>query len=380
MPTPSYGTIDVQLGGRSYGIDTGAGTLDSTERIVPYLASRRVALVTNDTLWPLHAAALARRLIATGIEVIPVVLPDGEAHKDWASLEKIFATLLAAACDRQTTVLALGGGVVGDLAGFAAATYQRGVPYIQVPTTLLAMVDSSVGGKTAINHALGKNMIGAFYQPVRVVIDTHLLSTLPEREFRSGLSEIIKYGLIADGDFFSRLESNLESIMRRDPESLVCAIRRSCEIKAQIVSADERETAADGGRALLNLGHTFGHAIEAALGYGHWLHGEAVACGINLAARYSFAHGLMERQEAERCSDLIKRTGLPMQAPNVTADELLEHMRRDKKNLGGNIRLILLTRIGQALIRSEAQAPLREFLAQQLRTVPTPAVTARQLQ
>jgi 3-dehydroquinate synthase len=266
-------TLQVSLGARSYPIIIGAGLLDAPELLLAYLPQAYVALVTNTTLWPLFGQALAARLEARQIKVLPIVLADGEEHKDWTTLNRIFDALLEHSCDRKTTLIALGGGVIGDIVGFAAASYQRGVPFIQIPTTLLAQVDSSVGGKTAINHPRGKNMIGAFYQPQLVLADTRSLGSLPEREFRSGLAEVIKYGLILDAAFFSWLEAHMDALMQRDDQTLMVAIRRCCEIKAQVVAADERETAREGGCALLNLGHTFGHAIETALGYGVWLHG-----------------------------------------------------------------------------------------------------------
>ena len=363
--SPAAGTTElmVSLGDRSYPILIGPGLLCDMTEILRHLPQARVALVTNDTLWPLFGDTLAKNLAAQKISVVSIVLPDGEAHKDWAALNQIFDALLHHACDRKTTLIALGGGVIGDITGFAAATYQRGVPFIQIPTTLLAQVDSSVGGKTAINHPRGKNMIGAFYQPQLVLADTDTLKTLPDREFRSGLAEIIKYGLILDAPFFAWLETNIDALLARNAEALMVAIKRACEIKADVVAADERETAMDGGRALLNLGHTFGHAIETALGYGAWLHGEAVACGMVLAAKLSTALGHLQHADAIRAARLIERAGLPVTIPAVTPDIFLEHMARDKKNEGGTIKLILLKAIGEAYVDANVSAArIREFL------------------
>ena len=344
--------LTVALGDRSYPIVIGPGLLADTARLVRHLPQTRVALITNVTLWPLFGDALASRLEESGITVIPVRLPDGEEFKDWPALNYLFDALLEHSCDRKTTLVALGGGVIGDIAGFAAATYQRGVPYIQIPTTLLAQVDSSVGGKTAINHARGKNMIGAFHQPRLVLADTDVLLSLPKREFAAGVAEIVKYGIGLDAGFFAWLESNLDGLLARETGALTEAIRRSCEIKARIVAADERETAAAGGRVLLNLGHTFGHAIETALGYGAWLHGEAVGCGMMLAARLSRELGMLAEDDARRILALLDRTGLPVTMPDIAVDEMLEHMGRDKKNDAGVMRLILLRGIGQSHVES----------------------------
>ncbi len=363
MTSASDQILRVCLGERSYPIHIGAGLLGDA-KVFALAPGSRVALVTNETLWPVFGDALESILQRAGVNVLPIVLPDGEAFKDWATLNRIFDALLQHRCDRKTILLALGGGVIGDIAGFAAATYQRGVPFIQVPTTLLAQVDSSVGGKTAINHPLGKNMVGAFYQPLRVVIDTGTLQSLPDREFRSGLAEVIKYGLILDAAFFAWLEQNMRALVARDPAALAYAVRRSCEIKAQVVAADERETVRDGGRALLNLGHTFGHAIEAALGYGCWLHGEAVACGMALAARLSHQLGRLEAGECQRAVAVIEAAGLATELPPIAPDVMLDHMGRDKKNEDGAIRLILLTRIGAACVDSSVTAAgLQSFLA-----------------
>lgn len=349
-------TLEVSLGDRSYPIVIGASLLMDGAAIIPFLSSHRVALVTNETLYPLYGESFAKLLRQQGVEVLPICLPDGEQFKDWPALNQIFDALLEHACDRKTTLIALGGGVIGDITGFAAATYQRGVPFIQIPTTLLAQVDSSVGGKTAINHTRGKNMIGAFYQPLLVIADTTTLETLPDREYRSGMAEVIKYGVGLDAVFFDWLEANMHALNRREPAALAYAIRRSCEIKAQVVVADERETAKEGGRALLNLGHTFGHAIETALGYGEWSHGEAVACGMVLAARLSHQMGYLELSSRDRTMALIESAGLPTSMPDIAPAVMLGHMGRDKKNEGGNIRLILITKIGTSVIDASVSA------------------------
>ncbi len=348
--------ITVSLAARSYQVHVGANLLNQTQLIAAHLPQPRVALVTNDAIWPLYGKALADALVAANIKVIPIILPDGESHKGWAALNMIFDALLEHACDRKTTLIALGGGVIGDITGFAAATYQRGVPFIQIPTTLLAQVDSSVGGKTAINHPRGKNMIGAFYQPQLVLADTDTLATLPDRELRAGLAEVIKYGLILDETFFDWLEKNLPALLARDPAALTHAITRSCEIKADVVANDERETAAEGGRALLNLGHTFGHAIETALGYGTWLHGEAVASGMLLATKFSYSMGLVDAATVTRTQQIFAAAGLPTMMPTISADEMLQHMGRDKKNEAGVIKLILLKSIGAAYVDATISA------------------------
>ena len=350
IATTDQQQINVSLAARSYRVRVGAGLLEQIPLITAHLPQPRVALVSNEIIWPLYGKALAAQLTKANIKVIPIILPDGESHKGWPALNMIFDALLEHACDRKTTLIALGGGVIGDITGFAAATYQRGVPFIQIPTTLLAQVDSSVGGKTAINHPRGKNMIGAFYQPQVVLADTNTLTTLPERELRAGLAEVIKYGLILDAKFFDWLENNLDALLARDPAALTHAITRSCEIKAEVVASDERETAKEGGRALLNLGHTFGHAIETALGYGTWLHGEAVACGMVLAAKFSHALGHVDTDVMIRTQKIFATAGLPTVMPNISPDEMLQHMGRDKKNDAGVIKLILLKAIGNAYV------------------------------
>ena len=283
--------LNVALAERSYPIYIGAGLLGRVGLILPLLRTPRIALVSNTTVAPLYMDVLVKALEKEGVGVTPIILADGEAHKNWQSLNLIYDALLASRCDRGTTILALGGGVIGDLAGFAAATYQRGVPFVQVPTTLLAQVDSSVGGKTGINHPRGKNMVGAFWQPKLVLADTGTLQTLPDRELSAGLAEVIKYGLIRDLPFLDWLEANMDKLLARDGEALAYAIERSCANKAEVVAADELETAREGGRALLNLGHTFGHAIETGMGYGEWLHGEAVAAGTMMAVQKLDATG-----------------------------------------------------------------------------------------
>ncbi len=343
-------TLTVGLGDRTYPIHIGEGLLARADLFLPHLPQRKVSVVTNTTVAPLYLETLSAALRSASVEVIPVVLPDGEQHKNWLTLNAIFDALLSNRCERKSAIIALGGGVVGDLAGFAAASYQRGVPFIQVPTTLLAQVDSSVGGKTAINHPLGKNMIGAFYQPGMVLADTGLLVTLPVRELSAGLAEVIKYGLIMDLPFLGWLEANMDNLNKRDPSALAYAVTRSCENKAAVVAADERES---GERALLNLGHTFGHAIEAGLGFGTWLHGEAVAAGTILAARLSARMGLLSADEVERIARLFERAGLPIEAPSLGQERYLELMGHDKKVENGRLRLVLLKSLGKAFMTSD---------------------------
>ena len=344
-------TLNVELDERSYPIRIGAGLIADPGLILPYLKTRRVAVVTNDVVGPLYLAPFVAGLQAHGLRVTEIVLPDGEAHKDWATLNLIFDGLLGDRCDRSTTLIALGGGVVGDMTGFAAATYQRGVPFIQVPTTLLSQVDSSVGGKTAINHPLGKNMIGAFYQPRLVLADIGVLGTLPDRELKAGLAEVIKYGLIRDLPFLEWLETNIDRLLARDPDALVEAVERSCRNKAEVVAADETE---QGERATLNLGHTFGHAIETGLGYGEWLHGEAVAAGAVMAADLSRRLGWLSDADVARVRSIHERAGLPVKGAALGAERYLELMAHDKKVSDGTLRLVLLKQIGQAVISAEA--------------------------
>ncbi len=353
-------TLNVALGERSYPIHIGAGLLARSELIADRLPKKKAAIITNATVAPLYLAPLVRALEARGVEVVPITLPDGEQHKNWETLNHIFDALLEHRCERGTTLIALGGGVVGDLAGFAAAAFLRGVPFIQVPTTLLAQVDSAVGGKTAINHPLGKNMIGAFYQPRAVIADTDTLATLPPRELAAGLAEVIKYGLIRDPALFEWLEKNMARLVKRETEPLAHAIERSCALKAEIVAQDERE---DGVRVLLNFGHTFGHAIEAGTGYGTWLHGEAVGAGMALAARLSQRVGLIGQEEVRRVDAILKAAGLPVRAPDLGLARYLELMGHDKKVEGGRIRFVLLKRIGEALVSAEVpRAALADVL------------------
>ena len=344
-------TLNVALGDRAYPIHIGRGLLDRAELILPHLKTKRVAIVTNDVVGPLYLERLRATLEAAGVRVSAVVLPDGEANKDWQTLNLVFDTLLSERCERSTTLVALGGGVVGDMGGFAAACYQRGMPFIQIPTTLLAQVDSSVGGKTAINHPLGKNMIGAFYQPKLVLADIDTLDTLPDRELSAGLAEVIKYGLIRDPVFLDWLEANLEALVERDPVALAFAIERSCRNKAEVVAADETE---QGERALLNLGHTFGHAIETGLGYGEWLHGEAVAAGTMMAAELSRSLGWIGADDVARIEALFVRARLPVWGPKLGAARYLELMAHDKKVEAGKLRLVLLRALGRAVIHGEA--------------------------
>jgi 3-dehydroquinate synthase len=354
-------TVHLHLGERSYPIHIGAGLITRPELILPYLAQPRAAVVTNPTVGALYLEALLAPLRAAGVDAIPVTVPEGEAYKNWQTLNTIFDALLAHRCERKTTVIALGGGVIGDLAGFAAACYLRGVPFVQIPTTLLAQVDSSVGGKTGINHPLGKNMIGAFYQPRLVLADIATLASLPDRELAAGLAEVIKYGLILDAAFFDWLEQNVGRLVAREVDALTYAVRRSCELKAEVVRQDERES---GARALLNLGHTFGHAIEAGLSFGTWLHGEAVAAGTVQAARLSQRIGMLSEADVARLAALLARAGLPTVAPDLGVERYLELMGLDKKVEGGKLRLILLRRIGQAYVSADfPEQALREVLA-----------------
>jgi len=348
-------TLRVELGERAYPIQIGAGLLSNPGLILPHLDLPRVAIVTNTTVAPLYLQPLSQGLRALGVEAISIVLADGERYKDGTTLNRIYDALIEARCDRKTTLIALGGGVIGDLAGFAAATYMRGIPFIQVPTTLLAQVDSSVGGKTGINHPSGKNMIGAFYQPRLVLADTAVLKSLPQRELSAGLAEVIKHGLVRDEDFVAWLEQNVEKLLACDQQALAHAVRRCCEIKAAMVAEDERET---GVRALLNFGHTFGHAIESGLGYGKWLHGEAVAAGMVMAADLSRRMGYIGQADVDRVIALLERARLPVAQPGIAPGRLQESMAVDKKTEGGKLRFILLDRIGAASVRAEVPADL----------------------
>ncbi|MEI7613917.1 MAG: 3-dehydroquinate synthase [Betaproteobacteria bacterium] len=344
-------TLIVPLGARAYPIHIGNGILEHSDLLAPVLRQPRVVVVTNATVAPLYLQRLTSALDKSAIESHAIILPDGENHKNWETLNLIFTELLERHCERSTTLLALGGGVVGDMTGFAAACYQRGMPFVQVPTTLLSQVDSSVGGKTAINHPSGKNMIGAFYQPRLVLADTEVLNTLPERELRSGLVEVIKYGLIRDLPFLEWLEVNLERILARDPEALAHAIYHSCRNKAEVVVADEHE---NGERALLNLGHTFGHAIETGMGYGVWLHGEAVAVGTLMAAELSRRLGSIAAADVQRIVELYSRAGIPVEGPTMLPEKYLQLMQHDKKVQDGKMRLVLFKHIGQAVVCDRA--------------------------
>ena len=353
--------VQIALGERSYPILIGAGLLSQPSAWQGLPKASTALIVTNDTVGPLYASALQQALQPHYAQIHQVTLPDGETHKTWQTLNQVFDVLLSQGCDRKTVLFALGGGVVGDMTGFAAACYMRGVPFVQVPTTLLAQVDSSVGGKTAVNHPLGKNMIGAFYQPARVVCDLSSLQTLPAREMSAGLAEIIKYGPIADMVFLDWIEAHIDSLMARDPQALAHAVQRSCEIKAWVVGQDERES---GLRAILNFGHTFGHAIEAGLGFGEWLHGEAVGCGMVMAAHLSHRLGYIDLALVERLTALIARAGLPVVGPNLGVETYLHHMRVDKKAEAGDIRFVLIDSPGHAKVQGAPDALVGEVIRQ----------------
>jgi 3-dehydroquinate synthase len=351
--------LQVELGDRSYPILIGDGLLSQPDLVRKHIPARDVLVVSNTTVAPLYMDRLTAAL-SPG-RVVEAILPDGESHKSLTTMGRILDVLVANRFGRDCTVVALGGGVVGDMAGFAAACYQRGVAFAQVPTTLLAQVDSSVGGKTGVNHPGGKNLIGAFHQPIAVIADTATLATLPARELRAGLAEVIKYGLICDAPFFAWLESNLDALLAGTPGALAYIIERSCQIKAQIVGRDERE---HGDRALLNLGHTFGHAIESATQYSGWLHGEAVGAGLLMAATMSRESGLLASQDVDRLRVLLERTGLPLKVGGVSAETALDHMRIDKKVQGGRMRLVLLKSIGEAFVTPDyPQDALQRTLA-----------------
>ena len=353
-------TLTVELGERSYPIFIGQGLLDKPELLTQHVQGRQVMVVSNDTIAPLYLDRV--REIFSDFELATVILPDGEQYKNLDTLNLIFTALLENKFNRGCTLVALGGGVVGDITGFAAASYQRGVAFLQIPTTLLAQVDSSVGGKTGVNHPQGKNMIGAFHQPACVLIDTDTLDTLDDRQLAAGLAEVIKYGLIRDAAFFDWLEQNIELLKARDKQALAYAIERSCALKAEIVAADERES---GQRALLNLGHTFGHAIETGTGYGNWLHGEAVATGMLMAADLSARHGWLSADAVKRTEKLLQQSNLPTRAPDeMDTARFLELMAVDKKVVDGGLRLVLLKAIGDAILTSDFDAgKLRETLA-----------------
>ncbi|WP_311221797.1 MULTISPECIES: 3-dehydroquinate synthase [unclassified Acidovorax] len=356
-------SVKIDLGDRSYDIVIGKALLTLREAYKRLPRSANALIVTNETVGPLYAQGLVETLAGLYSHVNVVALPDGEKFKDWQHLNLIFDALLANGCDRKTVLYALGGGVIGDMTGFAAASYMRGVPFVQVPTTLLAQVDSSVGGKTAINHPLGKNMIGAFYQPQLVVCDLETLATLPARELSAGLAEVIKYGPIADMDFMAWLEVHVEALRQGDHVALAHAVRRSCEIKAHVVGIDEREA---GLRAILNFGHTFGHAIEAGMGYGNWLHGEGIGAGMVMAVELSHRLGLVDAAFVQRLRALIIRAGLPVRGPVIDAQDnagrYIDWMRGDKKSEAGEIRFVLIDGPGKAVVRSAPDALVREVI------------------
>jgi 3-dehydroquinate synthase len=368
-PSTSHQRVEIDFAERSYSIIIGEAQLDDLATYDDLPSASAALIVTNVTIAPLYAARLQAAIAHKYKKIHVLCLPDGEEYKIWQTLNLIFDTLLTHECDRKTVLFALGGGVVGDMTGFAAASYMRGVPFVQIPTTLLAQVDSSVGGKTAINHPLGKNMIGAFYQPVKVICDLDTLKTLPQRELSAGLAEVIKYGPIADMRFFDWLEANMEALLARDPQALAYAVKRSCEIKAWVVAQDERET---GLRAILNFGHTFGHAIETGLGYGKWLHGEAVGCGMVMAAHLSRELGLVNNTRVERLTALIQLAGLPVQGPSLTdvqadlpgdnASAYLRLMRLDKKSDAGNIKFVVINDIGDARTQSAPDSLVRDVI------------------
>jgi len=347
-------TLTVELGNRSYPIYIGSGLLQQAELLRQHITGKQVLVVTNNTIAPLYLQGVLdglQSLGISGLQVDSLVLEDGEQHKHLDTVSLIFDHLLQQRHNRTTTLIALGGGVIGDMTGYAAAAYQRGVNFIQIPTTLLSQVDSSVGGKTGVNHPLGKNMIGAFHQPQCVIIDTQSLQTLPARELSAGLAEVIKYGLIAEPDFFTWLEQNIAQLRQLVPHVISQAIYQSCVCKAAIVAADERE---QGQRALLNFGHTFGHAIETEMGYGNWLHGEAVGAGMAMAADLSSRLGWISTQQVQRIQHLLQAAGLPLWGPDTMhADRYLGHMQVDKKVTDGTIRLILLQQLGQAIVTSD---------------------------
>jgi len=353
-------TLDVALGDRSYPIYIGSNLLGQAVLIQQHLAGKEVLVVSNETVAPLYMQQLMASL--EGYRAESVILPDGEKYKTLEQLNNVFTALLEKRMSRQATIVALGGGVIGDMAGFAAACYQRGIPFVQVPTTLLAQVDSSVGGKTAVNHPAGKNMIGAFYQPKCVIADTAVLSTLDDRQLSAGIAEIIKYGLIRDAEFLLWLEENMQALVARNTDALIYAIERSCINKAELVAADEHE---HGQRALLNLGHTFGHAIETAMGYGEWLHGEAVAVGMYMAADLSARLGWLTTADVARVEKLLVRANLPVKGPQISIEKMKDLMAVDKKVQDGRVRLVLLKSIGKAVVTDDFDAVLLDQTLQQ---------------
>ncbi|MFK8028035.1 MAG: 3-dehydroquinate synthase [Gammaproteobacteria bacterium] len=343
-------TLKVDLGSRSYPIYIGEDLLSQTKLLTPHIQGKHVVIISNDTVAPLYLSSLLTSL--ESFQAHKIILSDGESYKTLSTIESIFDQLLEMKCARDVTIIALGGGVVGDITGFAAACYQRGVNFIQIPTTLLSQVDSSVGGKTGVNHPLGKNMIGAFYQPQCVLADITTLQTLPERELSAGLAEVIKYGLIAKKPFFSWLENNVSRLISLDNDAIEYAVEQSCLCKAEIVASDEHEKS--GRRALLNLGHTFGHAIETGMGYGNWLHGEAVGCGMVVAAQFSAKLGWLSNQDVSKISNLVSAARLPTQLPSeLTPDRMVELMAIDKKVKDGKLHLVLLKSIGEAILTSK---------------------------
>lgn len=366
-PDARAAPVQVDTPGGRYEIRIGSGLIGAAESWSGLPRAADAVIVSNPAIWSLYGPALAAAIAPRHRSVTQVLLPEGEQHKDWTSLQRIYDHLLGTGCDRKTLLYALGGGVVGDVTGFAAATYMRGVPFVQVPTTLLAQVDSSVGGKTAINHPLGKNMIGAFYQPVRVVCDIGALASLPRRELVAGLAEVIKYGPIYDDGFLGWIEAHLDALLAGEPGALALAVQRSCEIKAAVVGADERES---GLRAILNFGHTFGHAIEVGLGFGAWLHGEAVGCGMVLAARLSAELGLASASYAERIERVVARAGLPTRAPAFAGERWLELMRHDKKAEAGEIRFVLVEAPGRATLRPAPDALVLDVIRRHSEATP----------
>ena len=366
-------TVDVDLGDRAYPIHIGSGLLTQAALFAPHIRGARAVIVTNETVAPLYAAKVEDAIRSLGKAVDTVVLPDGESFKKWDTLNRIFDALLTAGADRKTTLIALGGGVIGDMTGFAAACYMRGVPFIQVPTTLLSQVDSSVGGKTGINHPLGKNMIGAFHQPQAVLADIDTLRTLPPRELAAGMAEVIKHGAIADADYFAWIEQNIAGLNNCETDLMAEAVRGSVRIKASVVAQDERES---GLRAILNFGHTFGHAIEAGLGYGEWLHGEAVGCGMVMAADLSHRLGFIDIDTRNRITALTREANLPTVAPDLGVDRFIDLMRVDKKAEAGEIKFVLLRKLGEAFVTTVPDADLRSTLQHAVLRPPTEAPVA----
>lgn len=356
-------TLHVDLGSRSYPIFIGAGLLNKTELLEPYIQGKTTVTVSNTTVAPLYIDKIHQ--LTPHFSNTDILLPDGEKYKTFETLGQIYTEMLEARCDRKATLLALGGGVVGDVAGYASATYQRGINFIQIPTTLLSMVDSSVGGKTGVNHPLGKNMVGAFHQPQCVIIDTETLNTLDDRQLSAGIAEVIKYGYINDLEFIDWLDENMEKLLKRDPEALAYAIYLSCEHKAKIVAADEKEK---GQRALLNLGHTFGHAIETGMGYGNWLHGEAISAGMVMAAELSKEHGWIDQAELNSIHALLKKANLPITPPKeISASRFNELMSIDKKVQDGVLHLVLMKSLGESIISSDFDSEaLQKVLARKL--------------